>query len=103
MRGSAVSPVTWSRPMLCAGAAAAENPGSSRVIPVTRPATSTAIGPTVSRLGDSAHPPSGGVAPGGLLRPGGAAEGRGAAHRPAVVGAVGDIGLAGGDGHRRAA
>ena len=45
------------------------NPGSSRAIPATRPATSLAIGPTVSRPGDSGRTPLVGMRPHVVLRP----------------------------------
>ena len=44
-------------------------PGSSISIPVTRPATVRAIGPTVSKLGASGQTPSSGMRPQVVLRP----------------------------------
>ena len=45
------------------------NPGSSSAIPAIRPATSRAIGPTVSRLGASGHTPVSGIRPQVVLSP----------------------------------
>ena len=66
MTGSA--PIT-TRPTTSGPAAATENPGSSSCIPATRPATSRAIGPTVSMLGASGHTPASGIRPQVVLRP----------------------------------
>ena len=48
---------------------AALNPGSSSCMPATRPATSRAIGPTVSKLGESGQTPSREIRPHVVLRP----------------------------------
>ncbi len=64
--GSAPSPT---RPTTRGLRAATENPGSSSSIPAIRPATSRAIGPTVSRLGASGHTPVSGIRPQVVLRP----------------------------------
>ncbi len=45
------------------------NPGSSSSIPVTRPATVRAMGPTVSKLGASGQTPSSGMRPQVVFRP----------------------------------
>jgi hypothetical protein len=66
MMGSA--PIT-TRPMTRGAGAATENPGSSSRIPATRPATSLAIGPTVSMLGARGHTPVSGIRPQVVLRP----------------------------------
>lgn len=66
MAGS-VSIVT--RPTAAGGPADTVNPGSSSAIPVTRPATSRASGPTVSRLGASGHTPPSGTRPQVVFRP----------------------------------
>ena len=60
MAGSAP---TCTRPTRRGGTAVTVNPGSSSAIPATRPATSRAIGPTVSRLGASGHTPVSGTRP----------------------------------------
>ena len=56
--GSGSSAATRSRPSLAAGLPAIPKPGSSRAIAAASPATSSAIGPTVSRLGASGYTPS---------------------------------------------
>ena len=48
---------------------ATEKPGSSSCMPATRPATSRAMGPTVSKLGESGQTPSSGMRPQVVLRP----------------------------------
>ena len=45
------------------------NPGSSSSMPSTSPATSRAMGPTVSKLGESGHTPSRGILPQVVLSP----------------------------------
>ncbi len=66
MVGSA--PIT-TRPTTGGAGAGTENPGSSSCIPAMRPATSRAIGPTVSMLGASGHTPVSGIRPQVVLRP----------------------------------
>ena len=66
MTGSA--PIT-TRPTTRGASAVTENPGSSSCIPQMRPATSRAIGPTVSRLGASGQTPVSGIRPQVVLRP----------------------------------
>ncbi len=66
MTGSAP---TSTRPTTRGGPAVTVNPGSSSAIPATRPATSRASGPTVSRLGASGHTPVSGIRPQVVLRP----------------------------------
>ncbi len=66
MMGSA--PIT-TRPMTGGAGAETANPGSSSRIPAMRPATSRAIGPTVSMLGASGHTPASGIRPHVVLRP----------------------------------
>src|ERR1700750_65650 len=51
------------------GLAVTANPGSSSDIPAANPATSRAIGPTVSRLGASGHTPVSGIRPQVVFRP----------------------------------
>ena len=53
------TPVVW----------ATANPGSRSSIPLTRPATSRAIGPTVSKLGASGQTPSDEILPQVVLSP----------------------------------
>jgi hypothetical protein len=48
---------------------AAANPGSRSSMPRTRPATSRAIGPTVSKLGARGHTPSEEILPHVVLSP----------------------------------
>ena len=48
---------------------ATANPGSRSSMPRTRPATSRAIGPTVSKLGASGHTPSDEILPQVVLSP----------------------------------
>jgi hypothetical protein len=57
------------RPTRRGGVAVTVNPGSSSAIPATSPATSRAIGPTVSRLGASGHTPVSGIRPQVVLSP----------------------------------
>ena len=45
------------------------NPGSSSAIPATRPTTSRAIGPTVSKLGERGQTPSREIRPHVVFRP----------------------------------
>ena len=45
------------------------NPGSSSSMPSASPATSRAIGPTVSKLGERGQTPSSGIRPQVVLRP----------------------------------
>ena len=45
------------------------NPGSRSSMPVTRPATSRAMGPMVSKLGESGQTPSRGIRPHVVLSP----------------------------------
>ena len=71
--------------------------------PISSPPTSRAMGPMVSKLGDRGQTPSSGDPAPGRLQPGRAATGRRDPDRPAGVAAVGDVGLAGGHGHRRPA
>jgi len=52
-----------------AAVSATAKPGSSSCMPVTRPATSRAIGPTVSKLGESGQTPSREIRPHVVLRP----------------------------------
>ena len=59
-RGSAS---TRSRPTRPTDRPAAVKPGSRSSMPTTTPATSRAIGPTVSKLGDRGHTPSSGMRP----------------------------------------
>jgi hypothetical protein len=54
---------TGKRATVTSPRSATVNPGSSNSIPVTRPATSRAIGPTVSKLGERGHTPSSGTRP----------------------------------------
>ena len=53
----------WSLPPRVGEVGATANPGSSSSIPSTSPSTSRAIGPMVSKLGDSGHTPSRGMRP----------------------------------------
>jgi len=66
MTGSASS---TTRPTTRGVWAATANPGSSSSIPAMSPATSRAIGPTVSRLGASGHTPVSGIRPQVVLSP----------------------------------
>ncbi len=68
-RSTASTPASVSRPMRSGTDAAGVNEGSSRRMPATRPATSRAIGPTVSRLGASGHTPSSETRPCVVFRP----------------------------------
>ena len=57
------------RPTTAGGPADTVNPGSSSSIPAVRPATSRAIGPTVSRLGASGRTPASGIRAHVVFRP----------------------------------
>ena len=88
--------------LINSSSAATAKPGSRSSMPDTRPDTSRAIGPTVSKLGESGHTPSSGMRPHVVFKPAVPQQAEGIRTEPPVS-LPRHVGLVGGDGHGRAA